>query len=362
MSDTLPLATIAQGAFDALVTAAGDDPRKLSALARSAPKLGHGAAAYALAKRARAMAPGDAEVVAQTHDAFVGDVPDWHFRIIVDRRRNQVYEAAIARVVRPGDRVLDIGTGTGLLSMLAARAGASKVVTCEMVPAVADAARQIIADNGLADRITVLGKSSTDIDVEGELGGPVDVLVSEILSNDLIGEGMLPTTDDAIARLLKPGGKMVPIRGQVMVALAELAGLEERALGTIAGFDVSAFNRLSATPFRIDPTSPKLRVRGKPVELFGFDFEMGKPWGPTRAVRDLHLDGSGRANGVLLWMRFDLDEETSYEVTPGQPSSWALMFQPLDVPVSAKRRKPVRVRGAHDHLHVRYWVEEDGVA
>lgn len=360
MGDTKPLSVVAQAAFDQLVVAAGDDPHKIATLARSAKKLGHAAATYRLAARARSLAPGDPEILAQTHEAYCGDVPDWHFRIIVDRRRNEVYEAAIARAVKPGDRVLDIGTGTGLLAMLAARHGAHHVFTCEMNPAVAAAAQEIITRNGFAGRVTVLSKPSTEIDVEADLGGPVDVLVSEILSNDLLSEGMLPTLEDAVARgLLKPGGRMVPVRGQIMVALAELGGLEKQALGTIAGFDVSPFNRLAHTPFRVDATHSRLKLRSAPVELFGFDFTAGAPWGPTRSVRDVMLDGSGRVNGVALWMRFDLDDQTSYEVAPGLPSSWAPIFQPLKHPVGQKRTKPIRVRGAHDHVDVRYWVEED---
>lgn len=61
-------------------------------------------------------------------------------------------ELAIEAAV-PGKVVLDIGTGSGLLAMMAARAGAARVIACEMNAAVAETARRIIAANGLADRM-----------------------------------------------------------------------------------------------------------------------------------------------------------------------------------------------------------------
>jgi type II protein arginine methyltransferase len=97
-------------------------------------------------------------------------VPKWHFNIVRDDARNAAYEAAIVRAVRPDARILDIGAGTGLLAMMAARAGAKDVITCEMNPAVADAAADIVARNGHADRVRVVPKRSTELDVAADMG------------------------------------------------------------------------------------------------------------------------------------------------------------------------------------------------
>ncbi|CAH1266922.1 PRMT7 [Branchiostoma lanceolatum] len=86
-----------------------------------------------------------------------------------DEERNKKYKAglelAIGRVHGRGQRahVLDIGTGSGLLSMLAAQAGADKVTACECFKPMAGAARKIIQKNGFADKITVVPKRSTDM-------------------------------------------------------------------------------------------------------------------------------------------------------------------------------------------------------
>jgi type II protein arginine methyltransferase len=76
-------------------------------------------------------------------------VDRWHFRMLNDVSRNSAYDEAITRAVHRGlTRVLDIGAGTGLLSMMAARAGADAVFGCELSNAFVDVARRAVEANG----------------------------------------------------------------------------------------------------------------------------------------------------------------------------------------------------------------------
>src|SRR5262249_4286565 len=109
---------------------------------------------------------------------YHGVVPRWHFAMMADRRRNESYDAAIRRAV-PGKRVLDIGTGAGLLALMAARAGAAKVTSCEEVPLIAERARQNTIINGLSDRIAVIPMKSTSISVPATMRERAQVLVTE---------------------------------------------------------------------------------------------------------------------------------------------------------------------------------------
>jgi type II protein arginine methyltransferase len=359
MSDDAGMAKKAAAGFDLMIAAAGDHPHKLAALARLAPTIGRGEDAYPLARRARMLAPDDPEITTLTHDAFAAGVPAWHFRIITDTLRNSMFDRAIRRAVTPGARVLDIGAGTGLLAMMAARAGAGHVYSCEMNPAVADAARDIVAANGLADKVTVIARKSTEIDATADLGGPVDVLVSEILSNDLLSEAVLPVMEDAVRRLLRPGGRMVPAAGAVMVALAELPHPGRERLSDIAGFDLSLFERLAPRPEQIRTGDPELTLRSAPQELFGFDFTTGGPWRAPRRQIACVADG-GRINGVIQWMRIQLDEATDYEVRPGMTpnSSWAMLFYPFARAITPAAGTPIIVNGVRDDQGVRLWVNE----
>ena len=81
-------------------------------------------------RRAVALNPDLAEAKTNLRNVYRDVVPGWHFAMMGDRQRNDAYEAAINRAA-PGRRVLDIGTGAGLLAMMAARAGAAQVTTAK---------------------------------------------------------------------------------------------------------------------------------------------------------------------------------------------------------------------------------------
>lgn len=129
---------------------------------------------------------------------------DYHVRMLSDSRRMSAYAAAIERVVRPGMRVLEIGAGTGVLSVLAAKQGAD-VVAIEQAPVI-EIAREMAADAGVADKIRFIQKKSTQV----ELDHKADVLITELVGNRVLNERMLEMTLDAKKRLLEPGAIFLP--------------------------------------------------------------------------------------------------------------------------------------------------------
>ncbi len=136
-------------------------------------------------RRAVALKPDFAQAKANLRAVYRDVVPAWHFAMMDDDVRNRAYEAAIARAVKD-KRVLDVGTGAGLLAMMAARAGAAKVTTCEAVPLIADRAKTIVARNGLSDRVTVIAKPSQDLALGRELPERAQVLLTETFASGLI--------------------------------------------------------------------------------------------------------------------------------------------------------------------------------
>jgi type III protein arginine methyltransferase len=345
--------------LEALISSASSNPRALATLAHFLVAQGEVERACSLALQARTLAPGNPEVAVLTAEILNAGVPQWQFSIIRDERRNMEFDAALRRAVRPGSRVLDIGSGTGLLAMMAVRAGASEVITCEMNPLVAQAARKIVAANGYADTIRVLGKHSESLDVVEDLGGPVDVLVAEIVANDILAEGVIPVMENVVHRLLKPGGQLIPARGSVRVALAHYSNADKRRVAaTVAGFDLSLFNELAPKNIRIKLNDPGITILSDAADLFTFDFASGGPFPEGQSAVTLTSQSSA-SNGIAQWIHLNMDDEGQYENDPRHavPSSWSMLFYPFAIGLQYSAGEPVTICGSHDRHQLRLWTE-----
>jgi type III protein arginine methyltransferase len=344
--------------IESLLNHVADKPVLLARLACVLLAKGQSERARELGVQAVAQAPLDAEVHAIAAEIFSHNVPRWYFHMIRDGVRHQAYEMALRRVIRPGSRVLDIGTGTGLLAMMAVRAGAAEVVTCECNPTVAAVASEIIGRNGFADRVRVVAKHSADLEIGVDLTGPADVLVWDVLSNNMIGAGALPTMEHAVRRLIRPGAPTIPARGVVRVALADDQEAHRRLMDTVEGFDLSAFNRCASPSYEIDVGSKRLVQRSDPGDLFRFDFQSGGPFPESRAAVAVSSAG-GSVNGIVQWVCFEFDEKRYYENTPsvGLMSCFSAMFYPLRQPIEIAAGDDCIVYGAHDRSSLRIWAK-----
>ncbi|MXO70310.1 50S ribosomal protein L11 methyltransferase [Alteraurantiacibacter buctensis] len=282
---------------------------------------------------------------------------DFHLGMLQDSRRNALYRQAIEKVA-PGRVVLDIGTGSGLLSMIAARAGAERVVTCEFTPTMAATARAIIAANGLADRITVHDCHSNRLDRDRDLAGGADLVVSEIFASDVVGESMQPSLEHARTHLCRPDALFVPPAGQAVVVLA-CDPHEPGPLGEVEGFDLSALNGHLEPMRRVKAWDPDLVLCSEPADLFSFAYRAGEPIAQTgRASVRLAARG-GRVTGVLQWLRIDFGDGLVYENAPGPDRTphWELFYHPFDNPRDLSPGELVEVHGFfHRHAMV-VWAD-----
>lgn len=348
---------MSNAALDAMIARAAQKPTALLALARTLLAKGDGAKARELAAQATTAAADDPEVRALAAEIMSYSVPNWHFSIVRDKIRNDAYEAALKRAITPQTRVLEIGTGSGLLAMMAARAGAREVFTCEMNPAVAKAAADNIAHNGFADRVHVIAKHSGDVDADKDLGGKVDLLVSEIVSNNIVGESALPAHEQALRRLVKPGGQIIPVHGSVHVALGEDRHWNYMRMDDVSGFQLAKFNALAPPVYQFPPADDRLSLKSDGAELFAFDFSTGGPYPEARATVTVTAAG-GVVNGIAQWISLDMDETGHYLNKPGKgvTSCWATLFYPFDRPVRFEAGQRVTITGTHDRQKVRIWL------
>ncbi len=329
-------------------------------------RLGRAAEAYAHAERACALAPDRPEYHWQRRAAGARAVPDWHFNMVNDEPRNAAFAAAIAHHVKPEHRVLEIGTGSGLLAMLAARdedgqPRARQVVTCESNPLLARTAREIIHENGLADRVQVLAQHSTEIEVGRELSGRADLLVCEIFSVQVLAEGVLPTIEDAKARLLAPGAAIIPAVAVARAALVASDALGRRVrAGRVRGFDLSRLNAFVPVVQYLS-AHESVELLSPAFDLFRFDFAAHAAFPAEKRVISVEASRDGACQGVIQWLRLELAPGIDYENRPGIPESepsrhWQPVFYPFPEPLTLRNGERVTLRASHNRsgMHVEF--------
>ena len=138
---------------------------------------------------------------------------DFHNLMLNDQIRMKAYEKAIKEVVKPGMKIVDLGTGTGILSLWALEAGASKVYGIDVNAEILKKADERIQQAGFSDRYQTINKLS----YKAELPEKVDVIISEILGNLADNEDMTPIIDDARIRFLKKDGVILPRRVKTFI-------------------------------------------------------------------------------------------------------------------------------------------------
>jgi protein arginine N-methyltransferase 7 len=174
---------------------------------------------------------------------------DWHYAMMNDHPRNEFYEAALRRHVTADSVVLEIGAGSGLLSIIAASLGARQVVAIEANRHLAAVAREIVRINGFEGRVHIINKMSTEV-TPAELApyGTPTVLLSEILGTLLLGESALHYVWDARQRLVAPDAAVVPLTGCQFATLIESPDIASiTSVGRWKGVDLRWFNTLQDT-------------------------------------------------------------------------------------------------------------------
>ncbi len=272
-----------------------------------------------------------------------------HRSMICDRVRTEAFQRAIASVVHPGDVVLDVGAGSGILSVFAARAGAARVYAVEQT-SVAVFAQDLVAANGVAEIVKVIHGDVTDVEAPER----VDAIVSEWLGGFGIDEGMLVPVILARDRWLKPGGVMIPRSVTAWAALVHDrylgetveflrdnpygVALEELVEKTVNEISYSGgFRHLAAG----DSRSEASRLWTTDVGLIPLE----QAQAPHEAEFLLPVHHHGTANALALWFSAELAPGITLSVGPGDPPThWGMTTAPLRSPVELTPGMVVRAR------------------
>ena len=266
-----------------------------------------------------------------------------------DGVRMDAYARAIAAAVKPGSVVLDLGAGTGILSLLAARAGARKVHAVETNPAVLLLA-ELARENGFEDRIEIHHMSSFEL----TLPEKADVVVSDLRGSLPLNEAHLALIKDARERLLRPGGVLVPAEDRLMIALVDSQEVTRNLEQALDGFDrvglSAAATRLSMVNTVFPDGSGNLSAShalSSAARWTTLDYAVVEP-GVFEGSVDLTMRRGGRANALAVWFDAKVHEGIEYSTGPGHTSAYTRTLLPLAEPfdVSADDRARITVRAS----------------
>lgn len=267
-----------------------------------------------------------------------------HEEMLSDSVRVDAYHRAIRRNVGPGDVVLDLGTGTGLLAFLASRAGARKVYAVEHSDFI-EVAREIARVNDFTNIEFVQANSREYTSPE-----PVDVVLHEQMGDELFNENMLQNVLDLRDRVLRPGGRILPARFRLFVEPVVMQeAMRVRRFWNIAlpqGIDLAPMER-SLVAARFDTgRNEQLWVRpgsvaatvGAPEPLLEVDLHT------LSSVDDLPVDHvvertaatDAVVDGACVWFEAVFDDETTLTTSPlATNTSWGNRMFRLDREIAA---------------------------
>ncbi len=236
--------------------------------------------------------------------------------MVADSVRTGAYEHALRDSVKPGDVVLDLGTGMGIFAMLACRFGAKKVYAVEPSNVI-HAARELAEVNGFSDRIDFIQQLSTEIDLPEK----VDVIVADIRGITPLEGSSLSALADARNRFLAAGGVLIPQEDTLKTALVQAPELHSPLIlpwgPDSYGFDLSAIkayltNGWFGARLKVDQLMSDTAV------LVTLDYRVVESTDFKSRVY-LTVARSGAAHGFCLWFDATLLPGIGFSGSPGQP-------------------------------------------
>jgi len=263
---------------------------------------------------------------------------DYHRELLADETRTNAFREAISRTVRPGDIVLDLGCGSGILSWFACQAGAARVYAVDATR-MADVASFLARQLGFADRVTVIRKESREV----ELPERATVLISETLGVTGFDEGIAGSVKDARARLLTPDARIIPATLGVSLVPVELDYDYDRHVAFWSepryGLDLSAMRVFASNAIAFAHIRSNAYLAA-PREMFSVTLgEATEAAGQATfaAERDGFLHGFGAFFNATLAEGITLTNGRARE------TSWSQAFLPLELPVPVHKGEQIAV-------------------
>lgn len=291
-------------------------------------------------------------------------VERWHFIMLNDTKRNRIYNAAIQKAVSLGSKsVLDIGAGTGILSMFAKKAGAHSVYACELSKTMYELARDVVTANKMETGIKLLHMKSLDIEIPKHIPERVSLVVTETVDAGVFGEGIVESLIHAWEHLLlqpktKEANGNCGQYGKVIPASVVIFGMavecsEIRRHHRVGSKDIAGVRLPASVKFQspasssaetgeaVEPyTTEKMsRIPGgylpltECFEIMKVDFNSLQEL-KSLATKEPHplsvpATKEGVLDAVMVWFVLQLDDEYSLSTSPGEETCWEQAVYPV---------------------------------
>ena len=238
-------------------------------------------------------------------------LPHWYAPMLNDEKRNKAFANAIQSVVTSStERVCDIGTGSGLLGILAAKSGAKEIIGFEIEPSLARVAEMNARRNNLdEERFRVITGHSSQIETFPQ-EKRCDVLVSEVLDDNLIGPSdWLGVLKHARKNLLAENTIVIPSSAMIYAVLIESNEIRDvyKLPNEIEGVRIDDLNSLWKVPETVHSTIQlaglnDYRVLGHgEIELYRWDFQNDKIENEIERSIEIQDDDMVLDAIVVLW-------------------------------------------------------------
>jgi predicted RNA methylase len=271
--------------------------------------------------------------------------------MIADRVRTDAYMEALRAVIRPGAVVMDIGTGPGIMAVLACQLGAKRVYAIEPSEVI-QVAKEIAAANHCADKIEFFEDFSTNITIPAR----ADVIVSDLRGVLPLYAQHIPSIVDARQRFLAPGGTLIGRKDRIWVAVVEAPERYSKIVGPwvrdLPSQDLSPCRRKVVNEIHKMQTAPELLLTSANlwVALDYMSVENSDAQGDL--IWTVNRDGTG--HGIVIWFDADLADGVGFSNSPGSSVAiYSSIFLPWQEPVHLVAGQTVCV-----HLQAKL-IEED---
>ncbi|KAF6210456.1 hypothetical protein GE061_013562 [Apolygus lucorum] len=282
-------------------------------------------------------------------------VERWHFRMLNDTVRNETFRAAIVkRAGKAAPTAIDIGTGTGLLSLYLKQSGAEYVFACDYSSVMTYIAQQVFDANLPPKSVMMVNKLSTDMRIPNDIPFRCSLVVTETMDSGLLGEHLLSTLDHAWDHLLLPPAPSLP---RVIPSSATVFGTpiqsnkiarKNRLLSPCRSSETCTehldWSGLSVRQIKSEPYDTEnlyvddCRYLSEPVELFSFNFNdpqeiKQRLRGEIEKSIEITFTQSGYLDAIAVWFEANLDDDLKITTSPlssDHCTSWHHAIFPCD--------------------------------